>query len=198
MPNDKNQTNYTLLYRSLHLGDQEAWEELYNRYTAFVYHILNSIGVSEADMDDISQEVFIELSAKFKHYDKEKGRFRGWLAGFIRFTALRHLRKKVTYQKYVDKSGEDAAVFEKLETSDIETLVEKEWSKYVIAIAAERLTSKYRGKAATVFKLWMEGKDNTEIAEQVEVKISTVYTFKKRIKKTLYEEAESIRAELDL
>jgi len=195
---EKNKTSHTLLHRSLHLGDQNAWNELYNRYTTFVYHILHIVGVREADMDDISQEVFIELSSKFKHYDKDKGKFRGWLAGFIRFVALRHLRKKSTYQKYVDQSREDFAVCERLEKGDIETLVENEWSKYLISIAAERLTHKYRGKAATVFKLWMKGKDNTEIAEIVGIKPNTIYTFKKRIKKTLYEEAESIRADLEV
>jgi len=198
MCTDQNNTSYTLLERALKLDDHQAWETLYSRYMTFVYHILRKVGVNDSDLDDICQAVFIELADKIKNYDKSKGKFRSWLSTFIKFTALRQIRKKQTYEKYVDQSGQDAAILDSLENNAIEDIIDKEWENYVISIATERIMATHHGQAIEVFKLWIGGKDTAEIAELTGLKVNSVYTLRQRIKKTLAAEADSIREELEI
>jgi len=195
---DNYNTSYTLLERALNLDDEAAWERLYKSYMTFVYHILNQLGINASDIDDICQLVFVELSAKLKDYDLEKGKFRSWLGAVVRNTALNYLRKKSSYSKYLDKVQEQESVFATLDQDNVEEMIQDEWESYVTSLAIERIKQSHRGKAAEIFQLGLEGKSSEQIAEITGIKTTSVYTIRRRIKQTLIAETESIRSELEI
>ena len=65
-------------------GDAKAWADLVDRYSPYVYSLLRSAGVAEADQSDAFQYVFVEL---FRFLPSLKSSDR--LAPWIRKTALR-------------------------------------------------------------------------------------------------------------
>ena len=59
-------------------GDQTAWGELVDRYGRLVYSIPRRYGLSEADADDVFQEVFIILYRKLSTL-RDPDRLSSWL-----------------------------------------------------------------------------------------------------------------------
>lgn len=59
-------------------GNQDAWNELVDRYGRLVYSITRRCGLSEADSDDVFQEVFMILYRKL-HALRDPSRVSAWL-----------------------------------------------------------------------------------------------------------------------
>lgn len=88
----RNQGNDAILVEKARSGNADAWAELVERYSGYVYALLRSARVSEADQQDAFQYVFVEL---FKGLPSLRNTEH--LAPWIRQTTLRHairLRKK--------------------------------------------------------------------------------------------------------
>ncbi|MDF5758337.1 sigma-70 family RNA polymerase sigma factor [Spongiactinospora sp. TRM90649] len=59
-------------------GDQEAWDQLVDRYIALVWSIARGYGLRRPDIDDVSQEVWLSL---LRHLPlREPAALPGWLA----------------------------------------------------------------------------------------------------------------------
>ncbi len=81
------QTNSSLM-ANLHDGSAAAWDEFVAKYTRLIHGHCRKYRLQEADTDDLTQEVLIRLLTGFQtfEYDREKGKFRGWLrktTGFV-------------------------------------------------------------------------------------------------------------------
>ena len=86
-PQSTSQTNSSLM-ANLHDGSAAAWDEFVAKYTRLIHGHCRKFHLQEADTDDLTQEVLIRLIAGFQsfEYDREKGKFRGWLhktTGFV-------------------------------------------------------------------------------------------------------------------
>jgi len=193
---EEENTRYTLIEKAVNLDDEEAWSELYSHYMTFVFHILREQGVGDALLDDVCQQVFIALTKSISSFDRSQGRFRSWFSSVVRNTSYRHFKRQKVVRKYDQKSYELAE--QEVEHSDIDAYIEKEWEKYLKSLALERVAKAHRGKAYEVFRLGLEGKSAHEIAEEVGIKVDSVYTLRKRVRLTLTSEFESIRADLEL
>ena len=71
-----------------------AWNRLFDLYAGFVYSIARRKGLNDADADDIVQMVFADLARNlpsFK-YDREKGRFRPYLAALVKWRVIDRLK----------------------------------------------------------------------------------------------------------
>src|SRR5947209_1499948 len=82
MPGDGGSaTSLTLLGRlRLNPGDQEAWGAFVDRYGRKVYAWCRRWGLQEADSQDVTQNVLLELSRQMREFEyKASGSFRGWL-----------------------------------------------------------------------------------------------------------------------
>lgn len=65
---------------------------LFEEHAAFVCRSLRRLGVSESDLDDVLQEVFVVVYQRLSEY-QERGRARSWLYSICTRTALAHRRK---------------------------------------------------------------------------------------------------------
>ncbi len=73
------------LVRRALANDPDAWHGLVERYSAYVFSLLKSARLTEADQPDAFQYVFIELFKALPRIETP-----GYLAPWIRQTAIRH------------------------------------------------------------------------------------------------------------
>ena len=66
--------------------------DLFDAHGAFVCRSLRRLGVAEADLDDLAQEVFVVVYQRLSDY-QERDRARGWLYVICTHVARAHRRK---------------------------------------------------------------------------------------------------------
>ena len=69
-----------------------AFSELYRENVAFVWRSLRRLGVSERDVDDVCQEVFVIVHRKLSTFDATAA-MRTWLFGIARRVAADHRKR---------------------------------------------------------------------------------------------------------
>lgn len=72
------------LVRACRNGDENAWNELVERYQRLIFAIPRRAGLSEAQAADILQEVFLTLLQKLEEIERP-GRIRSWLVTTAKF-----------------------------------------------------------------------------------------------------------------
>ena len=195
MCKDDNNTRYTLLARAVDLGDQEAWSALHEKYEDFIYYVLRELNVYSADIDDLAQEVLILLMKGLSSYDASKGKFRAWFRRLITNAAISHIRKVQTRGKYTNLQGEEMK--NEVNPADIEILIEKEWNKYLTKLALDELKKSFKGKAMDVLEMDLQGASTEQIAQELELEVSSIYTLRKRVKKKLFETVSLLVKEIE-
>src|SRR2546426_9466852 len=97
-------------------GDQQAWAELVDRFSRYVYAIsVQAFRLPEADAEDVFQEVFART---YEHLDRlrDDGAIQPWLAQMTRRLAIDRLR--AAKREQVAAEIEPAGVDETLERLD--------------------------------------------------------------------------------
>lgn len=94
MANDRQQTSLTLLQR-LRANEPDAWARMVALYRPLVCYWCGRQGLTGADADDVTQEVFQVAASRMPEFrrDRPGDTFRGWLRGIARLKALEHLRE---------------------------------------------------------------------------------------------------------
>jgi RNA polymerase sigma factor (sigma-70 family) len=78
-------------------GDEEAWNQLIDRYAPLVWSICRRNQLSRADTDDVGQTVWLLLVEQLGNL-REPAALPGWLATTTQREALRILRKAHRYE----------------------------------------------------------------------------------------------------
>ncbi len=103
------------LARQIASGSQSALTTLYERYITSVYQIALRLLRSEADADDVAQDVFVGLPHSLRTY-RGSGSLEAWLRKVTLNTALMKLRK--SKQRSEVGLGMDGGVLLKTRTFD--------------------------------------------------------------------------------
>jgi len=82
-----------VLVERVRAGDQQAFEELYDRYFARVHHFVARRLRNRADADETVQEVFVNVFASIDSYRGEAP-FGAWLFGLTRRTVASRFKKR--------------------------------------------------------------------------------------------------------
>jgi len=95
-------------------GDQQAWAELVERFSRYVYAIsVQAFRLSDADAEDVFQEVFARA---YQHLDslRDDRAVRPWLAQLTRRLCIDRLRGTAREQPVPEEELEDAGTDETL------------------------------------------------------------------------------------
>ena len=95
-------------------GDQQAWAELVERFSRYVYAIsVQAFRLSDADAEDVFQEVFARA---YQHLDnlRDDSAVRPWLAQLTRRLCIDRLRATAREQPVPEEELEDAGTDETL------------------------------------------------------------------------------------
>lgn len=81
------------LVRRCRDGDQDAWDELVERYQRLVFAIPRRAGLSDDEATDIFQEVFLTLLEKIDELE-QPGRIRAWMVTTAKFKTWSAVRRR--------------------------------------------------------------------------------------------------------
>lgn len=166
------------LVRRAQQGDAQAFRELVQQNQRRVFHACVAVVRSQADAEDITQEVFIRA---YKNLSKFEGtaKFSTWLYRIARNASIDHLRKRArrdasNIDDFVDEHREsafdEAFISAPLGFNPTEEMARKEY-RDAISHAFDALSSAHR-EILTLREV--EGHSYQEIADILEIKIGTV------------------------
>ena len=180
-----NRTPGSLLERLREASDPDAWNRFVQLYTPLLYHFARRIGLQEADVADLVQDVFLLLYRKMPEFVYKPGKsFRAWL----RTLTINHWRNR--REKRQTKSLQDDHLLGSDPGLEFE---EAEYRRHLIDRALRVIRSDF--EPMTWELCWAavtSGQRAEEIARQHAVSIDVVYVSKMRVLKRLRTELEGL------
>ena len=141
---------------------------VYDRWFDEVQRWVASMGAAEADVDDLTQEVFVIVDRKLPRFDGAN--LPGWIYGIARRVVARQRRRlwvKLLFLRRVDAEPHDAA------SATPATLLEQKQAQQTVAAVLARMSAKRR----RVFVLFeIEGYTGEEIATLEGAPVKTIWT----------------------
>jgi DNA-directed RNA polymerase specialized sigma24 family protein len=156
-------TRVTLLHRlNANPADEPSWAEFVRVYGPAIRGWLLHWGLQEADVQDVTQNVLLRLTAKLPQFKYDPARsFRGWLK-----TLTHHAwHDFVTDAGYRHRGSGDTSILDQLQT--------------VAAREAFRLSA-------------LEGVGPRAVADHLGVRVSQVYLARHRVQKLVQEEVRTL------
>jgi len=74
--------------------EKDAVGILYDKYSGFLFGLINRIVPLETEAEDIMQDAFVKIWKNINSYDKSKGKLITWMANICRNLAIDKLRSK--------------------------------------------------------------------------------------------------------
>jgi RNA polymerase sigma-70 factor (ECF subfamily) len=186
-------TSLTLLGRlRRNSGDQEAWGAFVDRYGPRVYLWCQRWGLQEADARDVTQDVMLELTPRMGVFEYRKGgSFRAWLKTVTHRTWCDFVASKQRGPLPAGSAIERLAAPEVAD--DLVRQFEEESRRELleVAMAVVQLRVHPHTWQAFVFTA-IEGKAGADVAEQLNMKIGTVWVARSKVKKMLQDEVRRL------
>jgi RNA polymerase sigma-70 factor, ECF subfamily len=188
------QTSLTLLEK-VRAQEQEAWDRLVELYTPLVWHWCRICGLQLADMEEVTQDVFTAVARGIStfHRDQEGDTFRGWLRSITRTKIIDHLppvggvgeggsgaQRRLLEVAAPDPDAQASADAEAMERN------------ILYRRAVQMIESSFEPSTRRAFWLLIAGRQPRDVAADLALSVSAVYTAKARILKRLREEFQGI------
>jgi RNA polymerase sigma-70 factor (ECF subfamily) len=152
------------LYAGLKSKSREAFEYLYDNYSAAIYGVILNILRNEEASNDALQEVFIKIWNSFDTYDPQKSRLYTWMLNIARNHSIDRLRAKTTTDK---KDLKNDPAYTVKHSQGTETFIE--------GIGLKRLLEHLEEEQKEVIDLlYFKGYTQVEAAEHLNIPLGTV------------------------
>jgi RNA polymerase sigma-70 factor (ECF subfamily) len=172
-------------------ANDEAWRTFVDIYAPLVYGFARRQGLQDADAADVSQEVMVEVARSIRafEYQPERGRFRDWL---LRVTRRRLFRFFGRQARRVEASGaQDAEDEAALAAPDPEWA--ESFNQRILETAMQRIRPHFESSTWRAFEsVWLENRPAGEAADELSMRVHSVYVAKSRVLKRLEEEVRDI------
>jgi RNA polymerase sigma factor (sigma-70 family) len=156
-------------------GEASAYRALYDRYSKAMYNTALRILNRTDDAEDILQEAFTDAFQQLKSFEG-RSTFGAWLRQIVVYKSIAHLKKQKLHFNGLETDAENIADETVLEEDEVWYTVDS------IKQAMQKLPDGYR----TVLTLHLiEGFEQEEVAEMMQVAHSTVRTQYMRAKQKL-------------
>lgn len=161
------------LFQKIKSGDAKAFEDLFNQLYPSMCVVAREYVKDDGVAEDIAQEAFIKLWNAKDQYDNINS-LKSFLYVMVKNLSLNHLKRDKLGNKYTDSlDKEDFLHFNN-------TVIEEETYR-ILQQAIEALPK----QSSKVMMLSLQGMQNQEIAERLDVSVNTVKTLKYNALKTL-------------
>lgn len=178
----------SLLERVKDQDDERSWDDFVRYYRPFIFNVVRGMNIAHHDAEEILQTVLLKSWNKLPEfdYDREKGRFRGWLCQVTGNSVRDFIRKRRTVLEE-QPAGDSGQVGypQQIELPEIEKLAEKEWRRYISELAWERVSVKFKPHVIDAFLMAVDHVPMEEIVEKLGIAESSVYVYKSRVQKRL-------------
>lgn len=161
--------------------------EVFEQQGPFVCRSLRYLGVPEADLDDMLQEVFVVVCKRLNEYE-ERGRTRSWLYSIC--TRIVHAqRRKAFRRRECGPPGEQATPASQLAQVQDREALELGW----------RLLEQLPEQQREVFVLYeVEDMPMSEIAQALDCPLQTAYSRLYKARERILAEVERLPGESEL
>jgi RNA polymerase sigma-70 factor (ECF subfamily) len=164
--------DHQLIHR-IGLGDRDALEELYGRYSTSVYSLARYMLRHEALAEEAAQEVFLNIWLKANSYNSDRGEARAWLMSVAHHKIvdiIRARRRSVATSEPKDYDALDLVPSTQRPT-DEEAVINLDRGR--VRAALERLPQAQR---EVIELAYYQGYSQSEIAEKLLQPLGTVKT----------------------
>jgi len=187
-PRGDSQTSTTLLRRlRCDPTDQAAWGEFVDRYGRMIFRWCRRWGLQEADAEDVTQNVLLELARQMRTFEYDRaGSFRGWL----RTIAYRSWYRFTERRRPV--GGDDLLQSQAVRDDFIATL-ERESERELLERAMGLVRLRVQTHTWEAFRLMaLEQLSGAEVASRLGIKVGTVFVARSKVQKMLREEVQRL------
>src|SRR5262249_47754965 len=153
-------------------------------------------GLQEADAEDVTQSVLVQLAAKMRDFVYDPSRsFRAWLKTLAHHSWADFLENR----RRVGAGSGDSQVLERLQTvaarDDLAVKLEEEFDHELLDEAMARVRLRVAPAKWEVFRLMaIEGMSGAEVAERQKMKVSTTYVVRSKVQRMLHEEISALES----
>lgn len=150
------------------------FSEIYERYFSLVWRTARRLGVAEAALDDVCQEVFLAVYRQLPNYSGQST-VRTWVFGFILNVVQVHhrsLRRKSTYHRAVGELVDPDTLTDGRQPSAYQYVRSNE----ALSIARIALADIDEDKRALFVMAALEGFTASEISDTLGLNVNTVYS----------------------
>lgn len=190
-------TRSSVLRAVANTENEAAWQRFFDLYAGFVFSIARSKGLNDTDADDIVQMVFSDLARNlpsFK-YDREKGRFRSYLAALVKWRVIDRLK---AVRRDADLKADFMEEAKSAATTEDEDFEEREWQSAAMEETLRRLKPEVRPEHYAAFVASaVEGQDTDVVTKLYGISRDSLYQIRKRLTVKLREKLAEVRAEMD-
>jgi RNA polymerase sigma-70 factor (ECF subfamily) len=175
-------------------ADQSAWRDFVARYARHIHQWCCQWRLQEADAQDVTQIVLLKMCEKLTEfaYDPERS-FRAWLKkvtlnAWIKLAESRQRGGQGSGSMDVDK------LLESIEArDDLVARLEDEFDRELLEEATLRVRLRVEPRTWDAFRLLaLEGRSGADAAEQLHMKVATVFVAKSKVQKMLQEEIRKL------
>ncbi|MBI3800188.1 MAG: sigma-70 family RNA polymerase sigma factor [Deltaproteobacteria bacterium] len=164
---------------------QEALDQLYERYQAVVYHLALKVLNNRESAEEVVYDVFWQVWREAERYDAQRGSVSAWLATVARSRAIDALRARRGKPAAADNIAERAVATEPVENPEEQTSLAQRAA--LVRVALESLPADQRTALELSF---FNGLSHIEIAEHLREPLGTVKT---RIRSAMLKLRERLR-----
>ena len=192
-------TQKSLIFRIRNGCDAEAWAHFVDIYGPLIYRYGRRKGLQDADAADLSQTVLTEVAqciGRF-NYDATLGRFRNWLLVIARYKLSRLSQRQARHT-----GNGDTRTLAMLDQWPAEDELAKTWNAeyqdHLFRWAADQVRDEV--EESTWLAFWntaVENQTPAEVAQQLGMKVGTVYVAKSRVLLRIRDKIATVDDEVD-
>jgi len=112
--------------------------ELFERYVTFVWRVVSAHGVREADIADVTQDVFIVAFRRMDDWDPRRASVTSWLYGIATRVASNHRRKAHVRREQATEPPKASTLSDPAEAIDRQRLLSELADALLVMDAAKR------------------------------------------------------------
>ena len=184
------QTSHTLLERVRDRSDENSWSEFDEIYRPYIFKIVRRMNFTHEESEDMCQSILLTLWEKipeFKH-NFRTGAFRTWLCTIVRNRGINIVKKNQRRNEKLTVENEDAlSPYIQTSQNDLEEIAKEEWISHITDLAWKKIENEFDENIRKAFTMSLQDIPGEQIAEELGIKLNSVYVYKNRIKKRLEE-----------
>jgi RNA polymerase sigma-70 factor (ECF subfamily) len=190
-------TRPSLLLRIRDPRDSEAWQTFVDVYGRLVYRHCRNRGLRHEDAENVTQEVFAQVSQSIRGFDYQPdlGRFRDWL-GTVTRNEIHRFRKKDSRAVHGSGGAEEEPVLGSTPARGEDTEWTETFNAHLLAAALARTRPHFEEQTWRAFELaWLEKRPAAQVARELKAPIDRVYVAKSRVLERLQQEVQELAAD---
>ena len=173
-------TRHSLLVRLKDPADSTAWRTFIDVYAPAVFAFARRSGLQPADAADLTQDVCRNVSSALKSfaYDRDRGRFRGWLFTIVRNQLKMFRRAEARHNR---RSIDPSHLADMPDATDAESW-DLECRRRLFAWACERVKPTVAQSTWQAFwRTAVDGASGETVAKETGLNSAAVYLAKSRV-----------------